>query len=389
MAFSFKNNHKRINGGKKPPPGFPVLFLWILISILFLPAPALFSTGKSNLHYTSITFKKVLEINETEDNDFYFKSPDKIEADGDENIYVLDINRILKFSKTGSFVKNMVKIGQGPSEVNNISNFYLVEKAIIIHNNYPSKIIWMDINGKLLKEFRINKMDHMDFIQYFNDTYFFYRTEFPEVQSSGKFMDIDRLLTAVSADGKEVSKVCNFPVKGYFVRIGGDSGSLSIDAYLNFGISGGRYLFVSHTSEYKIKCFDLKEGKVIKEFGVAYERKKIPDEMKDLYKGGMLMIKDKTFRRPQQIYFSDIEKLLIHNQHLWVVTSTVDKVKGRRVDIYNFNGDYLHTFYMVLEGQTNLYSCQYFIAGQYLYIIDISEEDEPVVFKYKIVESEN
>jgi hypothetical protein len=95
---------------------------------------------------------------------------------------------------------------------------------------------------------------------------------------------------------------------------------------------------------------------VIKEFGVDYKRMKIPRGMKDRFKGGKLILNNKTIRNPQQTYFSDIEKLLIHGKHVWAVTSTVDKEKGRWVDVYDFNGDYLHTFFMRLPGQADIYT---------------------------------
>jgi hypothetical protein len=384
MDLTFKSKCEGVTLGKKPFPALPVLLLWICFFILFGSNPDLYSKGKSNLNYTSITFKKILEIAETEDSDFYFKYANKIDADGDENIYVLDFNRILKFSKDGTFVRNLVKTGKGPGEVHKISNFYLEKNIIIIHSNYPSKIIWLDSQGKLLKEFIINKRDYLQFIHYYNDTYFFYKHEHPTVQSDGKFMDVDHLLMAVSRDGKDVYKVGNFPLNVYFARVGGASGSLGSEAILNFGITGGRYLFVSHTAEYKIKCFDLKERKVIKEFGVDYERKKIPTEMKKKYKRSWLELNGKKFYSPQKTYFPDIEKLLIHDKHVWAVTSTVDKEKGRRVDVYDFKGDYLHTFYMLLPGQTDLYDFKYRIRGRHLYLIDKSDEGMVNIYKYKI-----
>jgi hypothetical protein len=268
--------------------------------------------------------------------------------------------------------------------VTNISNFFLDIGEIIIHNNYPFKIIRLDSQGKLLKEFRLNKGELWDFINYYNDVYYFVDNEYPTVQSDGKFMDVDHLLTAVSQDGKDVYKVGNFPLNLYFARVGSASGSLGSDAILNFGITGSRYLFVSHTAGYKIKCFDLEERKVIKEFGVDYERKNIPTEMKKKYKGSYLELNGKKFRSPQQIYFPDIEKLLIHDKHVWALTSTVDKEKGRRVDVYNFKGDYLHTFYMNLPGQTRLYDFKYRIRGQHLYLIDERDEGMVNIYKYKI-----
>ncbi|UCH96582.1 MAG: 6-bladed beta-propeller, partial [Candidatus Aminicenantes bacterium] len=140
------------------------LFSW---AVCFF-TPFLFSNGKTiNTPIDrQVTLQKVLEIKET-DESFYFKYPSRIYADLQENVYVLDSNRVLKFSKNGDFIKSLVNTGQGPGEVTFISNLYLIGDRIIIHNNNPSKIIRINKNGDLKKEFRLENTNWVNFSHYY------------------------------------------------------------------------------------------------------------------------------------------------------------------------------------------------------------------------------
>jgi hypothetical protein len=382
MGLAFKNKCEGINGGKKILPGLPVLFIWICFYILFLPNPVLNSKGKTNLHYTLIAFKNVLEITDA-DESFYFKYPTSIYADTEENIYVLDSNRILKFSKEGNFVKNLVTKGQGPGEVTNISNLYLAEGKIIIHNNYPSKIIWMDSTGTFLKEFRLEKTDYVNFSHYYGGSYFFFHSNIPAIKSSECYKDVDYIFSSVNQAGKKWTKIHAFPVKEYIVKHDSAFGSFTI-ARLITVVREGRYLMVSHTPEYKIKCFDLEEKRVIKEFGTDYQRQEIPGKLSAKFNRGRAILNGKMFRKPVQKHFNDIQQLLTYKNRIWVVTSTVDENKGVRVDVYNFNGDIIRQFYLLLHGQSDMYSHNWYICGEFLYALDRPEKEEPKVLKYKI-----
>lgn len=329
-----------------------------------------------------ITFEKILEITAA-DESFYFKYPTRIYADLQENIYVLDNNRVLKFSKDGVFVKNLVKRGQGPGEVTSISNLFLTDGKLIIHNNNPSKIIWVDDSGILLKEFRLEKTDYVKFSHYYGGSYFFFHSNIPPIKSSERYMDVDHILSSVNEEGKAWKKAHAFPVKEYIVKHGGTYGSFGI-AYLDTIVWKERYLFVSHTSEYRIKCFDVEKKRVIKEFGTDYQRQEIPGELSARFNRGGAYLSGKMFRKPVQKYFNDIQKLLKYKNQLWVVTSTVDEEKGVRVDVYNFKGDNINQLHIMLAGQSDMYSHNWYISGEFLYALDRTEKGEPKVMKYKI-----
>ncbi|MCP5047059.1 MAG: hypothetical protein GY940_07790 [bacterium] len=371
------------------PKGVSLAFLSICFIVIFSTVFLFTGCGgsapdpKKTQNVSSITFKKVLQI-EARDDTFYFKYPKRIYADPEENVYVLDGNRVLRFSREGTFTGDLVKPGQGPAEANNISNIYLTEGEIIIHNNYPSKIIRLDNTGTFLKEHRLNNSDLMKLIHYYNNTHFFLHSEIPATSPNNSYVDVDDNLSVVPEGGKEREKIFVFPVKKYVIKHGGGLGSFGIGQLL-YAAFEGRYLFVSHTIDYKIKCFDIKEKKVIREFGVEYQRKEIPKELSARFNRGAMGLGGKVFRKPVQKYFNDIQKLLIHDKNLWVVTSEVDEKKGVRVDVYNFEGKNLGRFNLLLPGSTDMYSFRWTISGDYLYSIEKDKEDNPIVIKYRII----
>ncbi len=382
--------HKKVKE-KKIPSRLTTLTTWIFLclGVIFLLSPTIKAGENSIVPGRQVTFQKVLQIAEKEEN-FYFRNPTGIYVDMKENIYILDKyrghHRILKFTKDGEFEGSLVRKGQGPGEVTYISNFCLADhdKIMIIHNGYPAKIIWKDTTGKLLKEFRLFKFKFREFIHYYNDIYYFFHGDIPVIKSKQRIMDVDHHLCAVTAEGKTGTKIHSFPIKKYII-MGEDGARASLPmGWLHYTIGGDRYLFVSHTNEYSIKCFDFLRKKIINEFKVNYEKQKIPAALSERFNRAKVGMGDKVIRPPLRRYFNDIQKLLIHNRDLWVVTSTIDKNKGVRIDVFNFNGDHTDSFFLCLPGREDLYSFNWCISGGYLYSIEKTEEDDPIILKYKI-----
>jgi hypothetical protein len=329
-----------------------------------------------------ISVEKVLEITDG-DESFYFKYPTRIYGDLEENIYVLDSSRLLKFSKAGNFIGNLAEKGQGPGEATNISNLYLTDGKIIVHNNYPSKIIWMNTAGKFIKEFRLEKSDYVKFSHYYSGRYFFVQSKIPAVHANESYKDVDHVLFSVDEEGKTWTKLYAFPVKEYIVKHGGAYGSFDI-AKLDMVVWEGNYLMVSHTPRYGVKCFDPGRKKIIKEFGADYQPREIPRALSGKFNRGGVFLDGKMFRKPVQEHFNDIRGLLKYKERLWVVTSTVDETKGVRIDVYNFTGDKTGQFFLLLPGLSDMYSCNWCAAGDFLYALDRPEKGEPKILKYKI-----
>jgi len=343
-----------------------------------------FAEGKkiNNTPDRQVTFQKILEIKETNDS-FYFKYPYRVYADNEENVYVLDSGRLLKFSKTGSFIKNLINKGQGPGEIISISNIQVDEDCIIVHNNNPSKIIRLNKEGKLEKEIRLEKNDRVEFSHYYENKYYFFYHSIPEGNTSETYIDENYTFFRVSADGKKQESLYNFPLKKYIIRNSGAIGTFDI-ADLITAVYDGRYLFLYHTPKYKIKRIDGKENKNIHEFGIEYKRQEISEKMFMDLNPGMIILNGKRYKKPAQKYLNDIRNLLVYKNVLWVVTSMVDIEKGTRVDVYNFSGKNTDRFYVLLPDHPDLYSVNWCISGDYLYSLDTPDGQDPKVIKYRI-----
>jgi hypothetical protein len=178
---------------------FVILNGLILPYIVFFFTISLMADEKSDnkTNDRQLTLQKILEIKETGDS-FYFKYPSRVFADMEENIYICDTNRLLKFSKKGVFIKNLINAGQGPGEVTSLNNVHFVMDKIIIYNKTPSKIIWIDKEGTLEKEFCIERMHGEKFSHYYEDHYYFFQTQYPSGKSIDAYMDVDQKFIRIS-----------------------------------------------------------------------------------------------------------------------------------------------------------------------------------------------
>lgn len=101
-----------------------------------------------------LNIEEVFRISD-ESGEFYFKYPKNLKISPDGTIFVCDENQLLKFDKNGNFKQNFFKKGQGPSEFTYMGNYYLKEDKIIIHNTTLNKLVWLDFDGKLIREYTI------------------------------------------------------------------------------------------------------------------------------------------------------------------------------------------------------------------------------------------
>jgi len=367
-----------------------ILPFLIICMVLFLSNTVLIpnSNNKEPQPKKQVILKKILQITNNND-EFYFKYPSIICVDGEDNIYVLDGQRLLKFSKTGLYSGNLIQKGVGPGEVSDISNICIIDNQLVIHNKRPSKIIQEDLSGKLLKEFRIENSYMMHLIHYDHGNYYFFKTQddFSGIKINEGILEIDQYLLSINEQGKILPPLCTFPLTIFFARGGGSWGSIGI-GNIQYALGEDRYLFVSHSTKYSIKCYDLFEKKVIHEFGIKYTPQEIPGKLSGQFKGGTLVLEGKIIKSPPRKYFNDIQQLLIYKKHLWVVTSTIDPAKGVRVDRYDLKGKFIDSFYLFLPETENKYDFKWFIFGRYLYSPEINEDGNISIFKYEIDSSE-
>ncbi len=93
-----------------------------------------------------LKLEKMFTISDT-GGGYYFESPRLPRIAPDRSIFVLDREQLLRFDSSGKFLLNYFKKGQGPGELEQVSNYFLTEDHIVIHNTRPHKIVYLNYEG--------------------------------------------------------------------------------------------------------------------------------------------------------------------------------------------------------------------------------------------------
>ncbi len=339
-----------------------------------------------------VTLEKVLMISDT-GSGYYFESPRLPKVAPDHSIFVLDQEQLLRFDPSGKFLLNYFKKGQGPGELEYVSNYFLTNDNIIIHNARPHKIVYLDYKGELVKEFRIEKAgSFMTLEAYSEGLFYFQKSGIPLVKGEPRIVDVPKDIVMVSNDGKDMQKLKSFPTKSYVAVRGGARGSLGINRLITT-LYNKKYLFISHIPDYQVKLFDLENNNVLRIFKRNYRRVNTPDEIKKAKKG-YVVLNDQKFTAPEQKHLNDIYHLLVVKDRLWVMTSTLDKEKGWLVDVYDIQGQYVDNFYLkfpeLLTYQSIRTIGRYMHvteSGDFLFRLRTNEEELVELVKYHILKN--
>lgn len=321
-----------------------------------------------------------------EQGGFYFKEPENIKIAPDGSIFVLDEEQFLKFDTQGKFVKNLFRKGQGPGEFMRIENYLFDKDEIIIRQGRPNKIVRMDMEGNLIRDFRPEE-NVGRLIAYFNGRYVMARSSFPKLKKAGgepEIIDIKWNVLFVDEDG-EVEKIDHyFPAKWFAKRIK----TAIIANYIVdfFAVQYKRkYLVIHHTQDYLLKLLDLEKNKIVQTFKRKYKSVKYKPE-----KTGEVKVKSQTYTlEPPRDYHNDIQKVFAHKDNLWVLTSTLDRKRGILVDVFNCEAQYIDNFYLPLSENVKLKDLSRHpmtVYENFLFIVEKDENDIPSIIKYKIMD---
>jgi len=321
-----------------------------------------------------------------EQGGFYFKEPENIKIAPDGSIFVLDEEQFLKFDTQGKFVKNLFRKGQGPGEFMRIGNYLFDKDEIIIRQGRPNKIVRMDMEGNLIRDFRPEE-NVGRLIAYFNGRYVMARSSFPKLKKAGgepEIIDVKWNVLFVDEDG-EVEKTDHyFPAKWFAKRIK----TAIIANYIVdfFAVQYKRkYLVIHHTQDYLLKLLDLEKNKIVQTLKRKYKSVKYKPE-----KTGEVKVKSHTYTlEPPRDYHNDIQKVFAHKDNLWVLTSTLDRKRGILVDVFNCEAQYIDNFYLPLSENVKLKDLNRHpmtVYENFLFIVEKDENDIPSIIKYKILD---
>ena len=196
-------------------------FSLMLILSLFPPGQSTIENPEKPLNPKAGRIVKLNEILRIDDigDPYYFRFPRNLRVDSNGSIFVQDDKQVLRFSPEGKFIRNYIKTGQGPGEINMLDNFFILEDALFISSLMPNKIVWIDYEGRLLKENHLNALKYnSNFFHYFKDQYYFFNLEMENIQKKRGIIDLPRHFFRVSSEGKDVKKFISFSTKHYPIK---------------------------------------------------------------------------------------------------------------------------------------------------------------------------
>jgi hypothetical protein len=329
-----------------------------------------------------VELQKVMQIDEEADK-FFFKYPRILRAAPDGTLFALDQDQLIRFDRDGRFLRNFFKKGQGPGELQAVSNYFVQDNHIIIHDQRLSKIVHFDLEGNLVREFKLHDFPSFSRLHLVhNNTYYLISHSIPSTEGKWSAVDAPNDLCSVKGDGKDIKQMATFPVLCYVISSGGTGAMINVAELITVSYKK-KNLFISHTEDYLVKLYDTELNQVVKSFKRKYKRVKVP-EGKTM--GGRVIIGDKTYTSPQK-YVNDITRFLIFDDLLWVATSTVDKQKGVLIDVFDVEGRYLDNFYLKFPYELDPISILYKpmeLAREYLYAVEKNEDDTISIRKYRV-----
>jgi hypothetical protein len=306
-----------------------------------------------------------------EGGDFFFQYPRLIKVAPDGSYFVYDQEELLHFDAKGVFLHNFFKKGEGPGELNYVSNFDFAQGLFLVHNNNPDKFVWFAPDGAFIKELPLHDISRLDFLFCHDGILYGFKMGQVDTEGRTEVVDIPYILVAISEDGTTRKELQSFPLRA--LATGG--ARVSATRLLSVPFKD-RYLFVSHTHDYLVSLCDLQSGEVLRSFNREYKRIKRPKGTRGPTIGG------KKFEPPGWEYLNDIMGMFVFKDALWVLTSTEDKEKKSLVDVFDFSGKYVDAFYLDTRGR---------LIGTYgdsIFVREQNENELVSIVKFRVLDEQ-
>ena len=308
-----------------------------------------------------------------EGGEFFFQYPNNIKLAPDGSIFIADQEMLLRLDKNGKFIHNFFKKGQGPGEISYLRDYVFKDRELVVITSSPVKIITFNLNGELLDDITLHESYwFLTFQCLIGQRLFFFKNDRPDAGDKAGVYDAPHVLISMEMNGQNVEEHLSLPYQ-FFMTGGAFSGlgRLTSIPYKD------KFLFLTHSEEYLVKLYDFESQNILRSFTRKYKRVKPPED----YRWGGIYSRDgKRMGPPPPKYFNDISAFYIVNDKLWVRTSTRDDEKGYLIDVFDFDGRFIDSFYLKTEVR-GIISTQ----GDSIFVRETDENDLVSVVKYRIV----
>jgi len=299
-------------------------------------------TGKNSGRV--IELKTLLSVSDQPPN-FFFKYPRGVKLSRRGDVFVIDDEEILQFDSSGKFLRNYFKKGQGPGEMQYVTDIAIDGENLAAFDPFPRKVCRFDFEGNLLSEFKISQLRagargvrliHVD-----GSNYYLAVSGAPD--TGGKFVRIENpaYFQVYNEKTEQMEELASFSIPSW-AMIGGGAGAMVETCPLRIVPYRKNQFVISHTEDYLLKIFDAEKKEVVAAFKRKYKKVKIPETLKRPIR---VAVTDRQYTY-NPTHYNDILEVLVVGDLIWALTSTVDERKGLLVDVFNGQGQYVDCFYL-------------------------------------------
>jgi hypothetical protein len=297
----------------------------------------------------------------------------------DGTIFVKDgQEQVLQFNAQGKYVKNLMKKGQGPGELNSVYEILVSPEGVLLYGT-PPKILVFDFQGNLLREIGLQTLSP-GFARFFaatGDSYYYWQIGRPSLEQGTGWKEIPQEIFLFSEKDKKPRSIGTFTSPGFISTSGGAISMRSFKSLLVAPFGG--MLAVNETPEYSVKLVDPKTGRIMRYFRRDYKR------IKGKPQGG-IRSSGPTVEPPE--HSNDINAFYEVDGRLWIQTSTADAKKGILFDVFDSDGRYVDNFYLKYSDKDmdpNRAFKMFTFANGLICFSDTTEDDLIVVKKCSLV----
>jgi hypothetical protein len=326
-----------------------------------------------------VTLEEVLRIEDTGE-DFYLKSPWKIRISPRGDLFVQDgQDQALLFDPQGRFVRNVLKKGQGPGEMNYLTDIWASEDRLFLLGA-QGKILALDYEGQVIRELNLHLSGYMRFILADAKRILLHKEGNPDLSRGTGFLDAPIEIIEVSKAEGTAKTIGLFSRRVYFEVF--QNRAISETSWNQFQSAAldKETILVNSTPEYLVEAFAWSKGKVVGRFKRPYKR------MKRNTEGGVGGGGGNSPPPPE--FEPDIYALHGIDGKVLVQTSTVLKDKGILFDVFDREGRYVDNFYLHSENKSpsgKLYNKTFTFSGGFAYFLDKNEEGFAVIKKCRLI----
>ena len=163
--------------------------------------------------------EEVLAISDEGTSDYYFKWPRALKTAPDGSLLCVDENQVLRFDKSGKFLGNLFKKGQGPGEMEYPGNCVATPKNLVVYSLAPNKLVFFDRSGGFEREIPIRQegRTRLTLLAHQAGAFLFEAGEFPRTTGDPDVVDNPRTIVSVSEPDGAIKTLAPFVTRAWVV----------------------------------------------------------------------------------------------------------------------------------------------------------------------------